>query len=43
VESKGLMKHLLQNYLDKHDAVNNTAKRLTENNIPVLGAWNVHR
>ena len=43
VESKGLMKHLLQNYLDKHDAVNNTARRLTENNIPVLGAWNVHR
>lgn len=43
VEAGGLMQPMLQNYLDKHDAVNHTAKRLTENNIPVLGAWNVHK
>ena len=38
-----LMPHLERNYLDKHAAVNRTAKMLTENGIPVIAAWNLHK
>ena len=43
VESNNLMGALEQNYIDKHDSVNRTAKRLTECGIPILGAWNLHK
>ena len=43
VEAQGLMPALLRNYLDKHDALNHTARRLTESGIPVVAAWNVHK
>ena len=39
---QGLMPKLLANYLDKHDAVNRTAKALTERGIAVIAAWNLH-
>ncbi|HLE12286.1 MAG: hypothetical protein A2504_14730 [Bdellovibrionales bacterium RIFOXYD12_FULL_39_22] len=39
----GLMEALEQNYLDKHDAVNNTAKRLTQSGIPFISANNLHK
>ena len=34
--------HLKQNYLDRHLAVNNTAKALTENGIAFIAAQNLH-
>ena len=40
--SKGLMPALLQNYLDKHDAVNRTARTLTKNGLSVTPAWHLH-
>lgn len=43
IEEAGLMKDLLQNYLDKHAAVNRTAKRLIETGIPVVPAQNIHK
>ncbi len=43
VLKNGLMEALELNYLDKHDAVNNTAKRLTECGIPFISAWNLHK
>ena len=43
IEAQGLMPALTQNYLDKHDAVNRTARALTENGLAVLPAWNLHR
>jgi len=39
---KGLMPKLLGNYLDKHDAVNRTAKALTEKGLTVIAAQNLH-
>ncbi|MCJ7431140.1 hypothetical protein MUO83_08040 [Candidatus Bathyarchaeota archaeon] len=41
--NKGLMSKLLINYLDKHDAVNNTAKALTEHGLTVIVAQNLHK
>jgi hypothetical protein len=38
----GDMKNLERNYLDKHDATNNTAKALTENKLAFIGARNLH-
>ncbi|MFX0116296.1 MAG: hypothetical protein ACFFB3_17230, partial [Candidatus Hodarchaeota archaeon] len=35
--------HLLTNYKDRHDSVNNTAKALIMNGIPVLAAPNLHK
>jgi hypothetical protein len=35
--------HLEQNYLDKHDAVNFTARALTENGLSFVAARNLHR
>ncbi len=40
---KGLMPKLLANYLDKHDAVNRTAKALTEKGLTFLVAQNLHK
>jgi len=40
---KGLMPKLLQNYLDKHDAVNRTAKALTERSLTFIAAQNLHK
>jgi hypothetical protein len=42
-ESKGLCECMLRNYMDKHDAVNNTAKALTEKGITIVAANNLHR
>jgi hypothetical protein len=39
---KGLMPKLLNNYLDKHDAVNRTAKALTERGLTFIVAQNLH-
>lgn len=39
----GDMARLEQNYLDKHDAVNRTARRLTENGLAFIGARKLHR
>jgi hypothetical protein len=39
---KGLMPKLLNNYLDKHDAVNRTAKALTEKGLTFIAAQNLH-
>lgn len=39
----GIMPDLLLNYLDKHDAVNNTARALTEHRFTFLAAQNLHR
>jgi hypothetical protein len=43
IESKGLMPAMLRNYLDKHDAVNRTAKALTKAGIGVVAAQNLHK
>ena len=43
ITSKGLMPKLLDNYLDKHDAVNRTAKALTEKGLTFIAAENVHK
>jgi len=40
---KGLMSKLLINYLDKHDAVNNTARALTEHGLTFIAAQNLHK
>jgi hypothetical protein len=42
VEANDLMDHLARNYLDKHDAVNNTADALTRAGISVIPAKNLH-
>lgn len=40
---KGLMPDLLVNYLDKHDAVNNTARVLTEHGLTFMAAQRLHK
>jgi len=40
---KGLMPDLLMNYLDKHDAVNRTARALTERGLTFVVARNLHK
>jgi hypothetical protein len=42
VLDQGLWEPMLRNYLDKHDAVNHTARTLTENGISVKAARNLH-
>lgn len=42
IESSGDMPALLRNYLDKHDAVNRTARALLARGVPVIAAWNLH-
>ncbi|MBL6988872.1 MAG: hypothetical protein ISR65_03805 [Bacteriovoracaceae bacterium] len=39
----GVMPHMEQNYLDKHEAVNRTASMLMEHGIPFIGARNLHK
>lgn len=41
--SKGVMPQLLQNYLDKHDALNRTARALTERGLTFIAAKNLHK
>lgn len=43
ITSKGLMPKLLVNYMDKHDALNNTAVALTKKGLAFLAAQNLHR
>jgi antitoxin component of MazEF toxin-antitoxin module len=38
-----LMNFLLQNYMDKHQAVNHTAKALTEHGLSFVAAKNLHK
>lgn len=40
---KGLMTELLTNYLDKHDALNNTAEALTRQGLTFIAAQDLHR
>jgi hypothetical protein len=40
---KGLMPKLLTNYLDKHDALNETAKALTQHGLTFIAAQNLHK
>ena len=40
---KGLMPRLLRNYLDKHDALNETAAALTRHGLAFIAAQNLHR
>ncbi|UCD71321.1 MAG: hypothetical protein JSW70_10030 [Syntrophobacterales bacterium] len=40
--SSGDMPHLELNYLDKHAAVNSTARALTEKGLVFVAAWNLH-
>jgi len=42
IEEKKFMPHLLRNYLDKHDAINNTAQALTERGLTFVAAPNLH-
>ncbi|MDQ7823398.1 MAG: hypothetical protein RDV48_11430 [Candidatus Eremiobacteraeota bacterium] len=42
VLEQGLMDSLLRNYMDKHDAVNCTARRLTEKGFAFIGAKSLH-
>ena len=43
VIAQGLMDAMLLNYLDKHDALNNTARALVQTGIGVVCAWNLHK
>jgi hypothetical protein len=43
ITEKGLMPKLLINYLDKHDAMNRTARALTERGLTVIAAQNLHK
>jgi hypothetical protein len=42
IEKEDLMPALTQNYLDKHNAINNTAKALTEKGLAIIAAPNLH-
>ncbi len=42
LEKDGLIKDINQNYLDKHDAINNTARALTEKGLTFIAAPNLH-
>jgi hypothetical protein len=43
VEDKGLMPLLLANYMDKHDALNHTARELARHGLPFIAARTLHR
>jgi len=43
IEAKGLMPFLERNYLDKHAAVNRTAKALTNHGLSFIAARNLHK
>jgi len=40
--ASGDMPRLEQNYMDKHDAVNRTARDLTDKRLAFVAAWNLH-
>ena len=42
-KTPGLMDAMERNYLDKHDAVNNTARALTEKGLTFIAAPNLHQ
>ena len=42
IDEKGLMPALTQNYLDKHETLNNTAKALTERGLTFIAAPKLH-
>jgi hypothetical protein len=42
IEAEGLMEAMRTNYLDKHDAVNRTARALTENGLSFIAAPRLH-
>ena len=42
IEENNLMPHLVQNYLDKHEAINNTARALTERGLTFIAAPHLH-
>jgi hypothetical protein len=42
IETAGHMPYLLRNYLDRHDAVNATARALTENGLAFVAARKLH-
>lgn len=42
IEENNLMEFLTQNYLDKHDAINKTAKALTQRGLSFIAAPNLH-
>jgi hypothetical protein len=42
IEKQGLMPAITQNYLDKHEAINNTARALTEKGLSFIAAPNLH-
>ena len=42
INENGLMPALTQNYLDKHETINNTAKALTEKGLTFVAAPNLH-
>jgi hypothetical protein len=42
IEEAGLMSHITQNYLDKHEAINNTARALTERGLSFVSAPKLH-
>ena len=42
IEAQGLMPVITQNYLDKHEAVNNTARALTEKGLSFIAAPKLH-
>jgi len=42
IEEKGEMDYMTQNYLDKHEAINNTARALTEKGLSFIAAPNLH-
>jgi hypothetical protein len=43
IEEAGDMQFLRRNYLDKHDALNRTARALTEKGLTFIAARNLHR
>lgn len=43
IESQGMMPLLTQNYLDKHEALNITARELTKNGQAFVAARNLHK
>jgi hypothetical protein len=42
IDEKGLMPALTQNYMDKHETVNNTARALTERGLTFIAAPKLH-
>ncbi len=43
IQASGDMLHLLQNYLDKHDALNHTAEELTKRGLTFIAASKLHK